>query len=181
MWSVANCILLPDNKMNAHKNYRSLVIIAIYFYILCYVVWCILLDMRFPRSLTVSLINKFQEQPSRDVLMKRYSENMQQIYRRTSIPKCNFNKVAIKIALRHGCSPVNVLHIFGTLFTKNISKKLLLILQAVEICWTQFQWPWTYSGPKSQYLATAVPSVYLKWVWTCLVSFTNYAAQIWLP
>ena len=80
--------------MNAHKNYRSLVIIAIYFYILCYVVWCILLDMRFPRSLTVSLINKFQEQPSRDVLMKRYSENMQQIYRRTPIPKCHFNIVA---------------------------------------------------------------------------------------
>ena len=29
MWSVAKCILHPDNKMNAHKNYLSLVIIAI--------------------------------------------------------------------------------------------------------------------------------------------------------
>ena len=111
--------------MNAHKNYRSLVIIAIYFYILCYVVWCILLDMRFPRSLTVSLINKFQEQPSRDVLMKRYSENMQQIYRRTPMPKCDFNKVAA-IALRHGCSPENLLHVFKTPFLENSSEGLLL-------------------------------------------------------
>ena len=30
---------------------------------------------------------------------------------------CNF----IKITLRHGCSPVNLLHIFRTPFTKNIS------------------------------------------------------------
>ena len=33
-----------------------------------------------------------QKQPSRGVLRKRYSENMQQIYRRTSMPKCDFNK-----------------------------------------------------------------------------------------
>ena len=26
--------------------------------------------------------------------LKKYSENMQQIYRRTPIPKCDFNKVA---------------------------------------------------------------------------------------
>ena len=35
-----------------------------------------------------------QKQPSRGVLRKRCSENMQQIYRRTSMPKCDFNKVA---------------------------------------------------------------------------------------
>ena len=34
---------------------------------------------------------------------------MQQIYGRTLIPKCNFNKVT-----GHGCSPVNLLHIFRT-------------------------------------------------------------------
>ena len=37
----------------------------------------------------------FQKQPSRGVLNKRCSENMQQIYRRTPMPKCNFNKVAL--------------------------------------------------------------------------------------
>ena len=38
--------------------------------------------------------NDFQKQPSGDVLSKRCSENMQQIYRRTPMPKCYFNKVA---------------------------------------------------------------------------------------
>ena len=35
-----------------------------------------------------------QKQPSRCVVKKRFSENMQQIYRRTPMPKCDFNKVA---------------------------------------------------------------------------------------
>ena len=35
-----------------------------------------------------------EKQPSRGVLMKRCSENVQQIYRRTPMPKCDFNKVA---------------------------------------------------------------------------------------
>ena len=33
-----------------------------------------------------------QKQPSRGVLRKRCSENMQQIYRRTPMPWCDFNK-----------------------------------------------------------------------------------------
>ena len=58
-----------------------------------------------------------QKQPSKGVLMKGCSNNMQQIYRRTPMPKCNFNKVEnnfIEIALGHGCSFVNLLHIFRT-------------------------------------------------------------------
>ena len=38
------------------------------------------------------------------------------------MPKCDFNKVACnfnKIALQHGCSPVNFLHIFRTTFYNN--------------------------------------------------------------
>ena len=42
------------------------------------------------------------------------------------MPKSDFNKVAV--TLRHGCSPVNLLHIFRTPFTKNTSKRLLLHL-----------------------------------------------------
>ena len=34
------------------------------------------------------------EEPSRGVLRKRCSENVQQIYKRTLTPKCDFNKVA---------------------------------------------------------------------------------------
>ena len=56
---------------------------------------------------------------------------MQQIYGRTPIPKCDFNKVSsnfIEIALRHGCSLVNLLHIFRTPFPQNTSRRLLLQL-----------------------------------------------------
>ena len=77
------------------------------------------------------IISPFQKQPPGGVLSKRCSENMQQIYRRTPMPKCGFNKVAkqsnfIEMALRYGCSPVNLLHIFRTPFNKNTSGWLLL-------------------------------------------------------
>ena len=36
--------------------------------------------------------------------------------------QCNF----FEIALRHGCSPVNLLHTFRTLFSKNTPERLLL-------------------------------------------------------
>ena len=48
------------------------------------------------------------------------------------MPKCNFNKVAkhAEIALRHGYSPANLLHIFRTPFLKNTSEGLLLFLSS---------------------------------------------------
>ena len=46
-------------------------------------------------SVTNNLNRKnYQKQPFRGALTKRCSENMQQIYRRTPMPKCDFNKVA---------------------------------------------------------------------------------------
>ena len=39
----------------------------------------------------------FQKQPSIGVFRERCSENMQQIYTRTSMPKCDFNKVALQL------------------------------------------------------------------------------------
>ena len=70
-----------------------------------------------------------QKQPPRGVPSKRCSENMQQIYRkhpcRSAISiklLCNF----IETAFRHGCSLVNLLHIFRTPFLKNTSGWLLL-------------------------------------------------------
>ena len=44
------------------------------------------------------------------------------------MPKCDFNKVAKQITLRHGCSPVNLLHIFRTPFYKNTYGALLLTI-----------------------------------------------------
>ena len=80
--------------------------------------------------------NICQIQLFRGALRKRGSENMQQIYRRTPMPSCNFNKsaaISIKLlsnfienALRHRCSPVNLLHIFRTPFTRNTSGQPLL-------------------------------------------------------
>ena len=80
----------------------------------------------------------------RGVPRKKRSENMQQIYRRTSMPKCDFNKVTLQVyrrtpkpkcdfnkvakqlGLRHGCYSVNVLHIFRITFFRNTSGWLLL-------------------------------------------------------
>ena len=56
-----------------------------------------------------------QEQPFKGVLGKRCSESMEQLYRRTPMPKYDFNNF-IEIALRHECSPVNLLHISEHLF-----------------------------------------------------------------
>ena len=71
-----------------------------------------------------------QKQLPRGVPRKRCPENMQQIYRRTPMPKCDFNCNFIEIALRCGCSPVNLLCIFRTHFLKNSSRRLLLTSQA---------------------------------------------------
>ena len=48
---------------------------------------------------------------------------MQQTFRRTPMQKCDF-------ALRHGCSPVNLLYIFRTPFPRNTSRWLLLQFSA---------------------------------------------------
>ena len=66
-----------------------------------------------------------QQQPSTGGLRKRFSENMQQIYRRTPMLKCDFNKVFIEIALPHRCFPINLLHNIRTPIKKNTFEKLL--------------------------------------------------------
>ena len=45
----------------------------------------------------VARTNNLEEQPLRGVPKKRYSENMQQIYSRTAMPKCDFDKVASEL------------------------------------------------------------------------------------
>ena len=61
------------------------------------------------------------------------SENMQQIYRRAPMPKCDFNKVEKQLYWNHTSawdSPVNLLHIFRASFLKNTSERLLLNVAA---------------------------------------------------
>ena len=51
-------------------------------------------------GLVIKLRVKEQKQPCRGVLRKRCSENMQQIYRRIPMSKCDFNEVANLLNLR---------------------------------------------------------------------------------
>ena len=44
----------------------------------------------------------YSVEPSRGVLRKRCSENMHQIYRRTPMSKCDFNKVAKRLVIGLG-------------------------------------------------------------------------------
>ena len=55
--------------------------------------------------------------PYLGVLVKRCSENVQVI----------LAKLLIEVTLQFECSPVNLLHIFGTHFPKNTSPGLLLV------------------------------------------------------
>ena len=82
-----------------------------------------------------NLIMKFQKQPPRGVPRKRSTENMQKIYRRTTMLKFDFNKVAKQLYWNRTLawlSPVNLLHIFRTPFPENTSERLLLKL--LKIC-----------------------------------------------
>ena len=45
----------------------------------------------------IRIMSNIQKEPSRDVLKKRCSENMHQIYGRTSMPKRDFNKFAERL------------------------------------------------------------------------------------
>ena len=50
------------------------------------------------------------------------------------MPKCDFNKVVkqtIEITLSHGCSPVNLLHIFRTPFRRNTYRGLPLLIGTI--------------------------------------------------
>ena len=64
-------------------------------------------------------ITSIQKHLPRGVPKKRCFENMQQTYRRTPMwnTLCNY----IEITLRHGCSPVNLLHIFRSSFPRYTS------------------------------------------------------------
>ena len=44
-------------------------------------------------------IQKVQRQPTKVVLKKRCSESMQQIYKRTPMPKCDFNKMKLHFGI----------------------------------------------------------------------------------
>ena len=90
----------------------------------------------------------FQKQPSRGVLKKRSTENMQQIYRRTFMLKRDFNNFAtlLKLLIRHGCSPVNLLHFFRTPFYKSIHGEVFLHSETCQTSNMKLVVSWRYEG-----------------------------------
>ena len=79
---------IRDYKMSSTETFRFrdciYVTVILYFHLEFYI----------PIHITVILhsINAQQKQPSRGVLIKRCSENIQQIYRKTPVSKCDSNK-----------------------------------------------------------------------------------------
>ena len=79
----------------------------------------------------VTFGESYLKQPSRGGLKKLCSENMQQIYRRTSMPECDFNKVASKLYQNHTSAWVfscKFATFFRTTFYNNTSGGLLVNL-----------------------------------------------------
>ena len=122
--------------------------------------------------------------PPVGVLIKSCSENMQQFYSRTRMPKCDFNEVVynfIEITLRHGCSPVNVLHIFRTHFPRNTSGGLLLYSckerVTIKCCWSILILFFFFFQYKYKLLAYAWRSYQnaLHRIWHLVSSYCNSA------
>ena len=91
---------------------------------------------------------------------------MQQIYWKTLMPKCDFNKVALQLYwnhLRHACSPVNLLHIFRTTFPKNVSRGLLLNVFNSVRCLVNMIIRKEKSKVKTSFIIHSLPKVWQKW------------------
>ena len=119
-----------------------------------------------------NLRTKLQKQPSRGVLRKRCSENMQQIYSKhqgrsaisVKLP-CNF----IEITLLHGCSPVNLLHVLRAPFLKNTSRRLLLKLYQNPFFFTM---KWNVNKPNRKIVKTVCETAFLSFI-VIYVIFSN--------
>ena len=102
-------------------------------------------------------------------------KGVQQLYRRTPIPKCDFNKVAkqsnfIEIAIRHRIrnrNPVNLLHIFRTPFPKNISVRLLLALE--------------FQVSIRQYQHLMLTIKFIEWYYFADLIYVSSSANIYQP
>ena len=84
-----------------------------------------------------ALTSLYQKQPSRSVLRKMCSENMQQNMQQE---KTHGELRFIELALWHGCSPLNLLHIHRTPFLKNTPGQLLLLYSHTAKSMLYFVW-----------------------------------------
>ena len=100
--------------------------------------------------ITQMLMGSFEKQPSRRVFRKRCSENMQQIYRRTSMFKYDFNKIANQLYWNHTSAWA-----FSCNFACTLSERLLL-RTPLGRCFSHLKILKKYS-----------------WSWSSIISLTN--------
>ena len=84
----------------------------------------------------VSRWKVIQKSPPRGVLRKRRSEVCSKFTGerpRRSVTLIKLLGTFIGITLRHGCSPVNLLHIFRIPFSKSTSGRLLLVIRIILV------------------------------------------------
>ena len=84
------------------------------------------------KCIFLSIVDSFVRNISLLTSKERCSGNMLQIYGSSPLSKPDFNRVA----LRHGCSPASLLHIFGTPFYKSTYGGLLLYFQPTYHCFS---------------------------------------------
>ena len=94
-------------------------------------------------AISIKLLYTFTVQKMR---FKDFFSKCDQIYsflriwshllKKSLMENITFCTVFIEIALQHGCSPVNLLHIFGTSFPKNNSGRLLLHSSLLKVRFT---------------------------------------------
>ena len=101
--------------------------------------------------------NHYRSSLSKGVIIKRCSENMQQIYRRIPKPKCDFNKVALQLYWNHSLawvfSGIFAEYFQHTFFCKHVwisasainrSNSLLIVRDNISNLFlkgTIFKWP----------------------------------------
>ena len=74
--------------------------------------------------------------PCQRVIQRHFTE----FTKRTLLLKCDFNLQSnfIEITQPHGCSPINLLHIYRTPFSRNNSGRLLLITATYQFNFTKY-------------------------------------------
>ena len=81
-----------------------------------------------PMNLILRVNDEQYQQKQHFRVLEKCSENMLQIYKKASMAKNSFNKVAIEVTLWYERSLVNLLYIFRTLFSMNNTEGLPLPL-----------------------------------------------------
>ena len=130
----------------------------------------------FKSSFLSPCVGFIKKQPSRCVLRNRCSENMEQIYRRKPMPKCDFNKLSLRLYWNHTSAWV-------------FSCKSVAYLQNT-FSWTPLEgYFWFIRVRQNDFFkvitqeqqATAKPIIYLCMVCMCLcvcLNFFNYIGAV---